>query len=108
MLEWDALLRRLQALTRTQFLPVERFVKGEASSSAGLALAAEAGWEEKSRTGQNKETRIVGGRRSGSRGNAGGGPALLTLYGGQRIAVAPSATAQAATKVFAGAVQLVT
>jgi hypothetical protein len=42
MLEWDALLRRLQALIRTQFLPVERFVKGEASSSAGL----EAGREE--------------------------------------------------------------
>src|SRR5262245_51459733 len=54
-----------------------------------------------------KETRIGGMIRVS--GEAGGGP-HFTLLGGQRIRTAPatSATAQAAAKVFAEAVQLVT
>jgi hypothetical protein len=55
------------------------------------------------------ETRIGGfERRSGSRGCGWGDPHSHTLRG-QRITVAAtSATAQAVTKVFAGAMQLVT
>ena len=59
---------------------------------------------------KNKETRIAGGRRSGSRRMRVGGTRTSHTLTGQRITVAPatSATAQADTKVFAGAVQLVT
>jgi len=59
---------------------------------------------------KKKETRI-GGRDPGLRGMRVGGTRMShELLLGQRITVAPaaSATAQAVTKVFAGAVQLVT
>ena len=57
---------------------------------------------------KNKETRIGGWGGDPGLGECGwGDPHFSHFYGGQRVTVA-SATAQAVTKVFAGAVQLVT
>jgi hypothetical protein len=112
-LRWkDSSLRCLQALIGLdEVMPVNRLAAGEVGVHVWLANTADAG-RKGPKMPKNKETRIGGlGRRSGSRGNAGGGNPHFSLFKlGQRITVAPaaSATAQAVTKVFAGAVQLVT
>jgi len=68
------------------------------------------GWLKRFKRFQKIETRIGGGAAIRVSGMRVGGPACLTLLQGQRITVVPaaSAIAQAVTKVFAGAVQLVT
>ena len=81
------------------------FKRSQQAKQVSSSKRRRCGAEERAK---NKETRIGGwGGDPGLGGMRVGGPARLTLLRGQRITVA-SASAQAVTKVFAGAVQLVT